>query len=63
MLIATQPAAAIPVIVLPIKISFGLFEKNKHTEPRKETIPDITENNFLDFNLSDKYPIGILNNT
>ena len=63
MLIATQPAAAIPVIVLPKKISFGLFDKNKHAEPRKETIPDITENNFLDFNLSDKYPIGILNNT
>ena len=63
MLMATQPAAAIPVIVLPRKISFGLFDKNKHAEPRKETIPDITENNFLDFNLSDKYPIGILNNT
>ena len=63
MLIATQPAAAIPVIALPKKMSFGLFDKNKQAEPIKETIPDKTENNFRDFNLSEKYPIGILNNT
>ena len=62
MLIDTHPAAAIPVIVLHISRSFGLFEINKYAEPRKDTNPDNTENNFLDFNLSEKYPIGILNN-
>jgi hypothetical protein len=63
MLIATHPAAAIPVIDLPKKTSLGLFDRNKQAEPIKETIPDKTENSLRDFNLSEKYPIGILNKT
>ena len=59
---ATQPAAATPVIVLPINTSSGLLDINKYAEPKKEMMPDKTENNFRDFNLSEKYPIGILNN-
>ena len=43
-----------PVIVLPMKTSFGWSAKNRKEDPKVETKAAKTEKSFLDFNLSDK---------